>query len=94
MAILVKIESADGSTTENIEVSDRAREFVALDFNPSNDKNIYRMKVLIAAFVSECNRFGSINSTVNRLTQAVDHAEIAAMLAVKTLAHEVHDMKE
>ena len=81
----ITIHLPNGDAHE-VHIEDKCKEFINVDFNPSGDDDVFTMKILAAAFVSECNRLGySAQFKNNRLQQAVDHMEVAAMLAVKTI---------
>lgn len=86
MTLTVSINyTKDGVTqpTRTLSVRDGAQEAVRLDFNPSANERVTRLKALAAAFLSECDDIASEQPNAGReLAVAKTNMQTASMWAV------------
>jgi len=66
-----------------VNMSPGARAAVRLEFNPSSDDRVHRLKVLAAAFITECEAVRNEGIGAREVSIAITHMETAAMWAVK-----------
>lgn len=80
----VKLEGGNGATPyEQIDISETAKQAIRLAFNPSGDPRVVRLKMLAAAFITECQGVqAELPEGAREAAVAITNMQTASMWAV------------